>query len=199
MPLSIGIALFISHYAPRRLAQVLGYIVDLLAAVPSIIFGLLGLAVLLGTFGLPRSASIVGGLTLALMTMPVIVIAGRNAIKGVPPSVRDAALANRLPPTLVLLLIFVIQNNVTATFQYFNAQFDLPLGVAMLLGRFVPIVFVLALAGSLAAQDKVPTTSGTLPTHRPMFIGLLTAVTVLVTALTFFPVLALGPLAEGLM
>ena len=73
------------------------------------------------------------------------------------------------------------------------------LGLAILLGRFVPIVFVLALAGSLAAQDKVPTTSGTLPTHRPMFVGLLTAVTVLVTALTFFPVLALGPLAEGLM
>lgn len=73
------------------------------------------------------------------------------------------------------------------------------LGVAILLGRFVPMVFVLALAGSLAAQGKVPATAGTLPTHRPLFAGLLTAVTVLVTALTFFPVLALGPLAEGLM
>jgi len=73
------------------------------------------------------------------------------------------------------------------------------LGLAILLGRFVPIVFVLALAGSLAAQDKVPATAGTLPTHRPLFVGLLTVVTVLVTALTFFPVLTLGPLAEGLL
>jgi K+-transporting ATPase ATPase A chain len=72
------------------------------------------------------------------------------------------------------------------------------LGVAMLLGRFVPIVLVLALAGSLAARDRVPVTSGTLPTHRPQFVGLLAAVTVVVTALTYFPVLTLGPLAEGL-
>ncbi|MFZ6991783.1 potassium-transporting ATPase subunit KdpA [Curtobacterium sp. RRHDQ66] len=72
------------------------------------------------------------------------------------------------------------------------------LGVAMLLGRFVPIVFVLALAGSLASQEKVPATAGTLPTHRPLFIGLLGGVAVIVTALTYFPVLALGPLAEGL-
>ncbi len=72
------------------------------------------------------------------------------------------------------------------------------LGVAMLLGRFVPIAFVLALAGSLASQEKVPATAGTLPTHRPLFIGLLGGVAVIVTALTYFPVLALGPLAEGL-
>ena len=68
----------------------------------------------------------------------------------------------------------------------------------MLLGRFVPIVFVLALAGSLAAQDKVPVTAGTLPTHRPQFVGLLIGTILIVTALTYFPVLALGPLAEGL-
>jgi K+-transporting ATPase ATPase A chain len=82
----------------------------------------------------------------------------------------------------------------TASTPWFNTA----LGVAMLLGRFLPIVFVLALAGSLAAQDRIPTTSGTLPTHRPQFIGLLIGVTVIVTALTYFPVLALGPLAEGL-
>ena len=68
----------------------------------------------------------------------------------------------------------------------------------MLLGRFVPIVLVLALAGSLAAQDKVPTTAGTLPTYRPQFVGLLAVVAVVITALTYFPVLTLGPLAEGL-
>ncbi len=72
------------------------------------------------------------------------------------------------------------------------------LGVAMLLGRFIPIVLVLALAGSFAAQDRVPATVGTLPTHRPQFVGLLGGVVVIITALTYFPVLTLGPLAEGL-
>jgi K+-transporting ATPase ATPase A chain len=62
----------------------------------------------------------------------------------------------------------------------------------------VPIVFVLALAGSLARQDLVPVTAGTLPTHRTQFVGLLIGVVVIVGALTYFPVLALGPLAEGL-
>ena len=68
----------------------------------------------------------------------------------------------------------------------------------MLVGRFVPILFVLALAGSLAKQNKVPATAGTLPTHKPLFVGLLISVTLVVTALTFFPILTLGPLAEGL-
>ncbi|MBF4575447.1 potassium-transporting ATPase subunit KdpA [Frondihabitans sp. VKM Ac-2883] len=83
---------------------------------------------------------------------------------------------------------------ITANTPWMNTA----LGIAMLLGRFLPMVFVLALAGSLAAQDKVPATAGTLPTHRPQFVGLLIGVSVIVTALTYFPVLALGPLAEGL-
>jgi K+-transporting ATPase ATPase A chain len=83
----------------------------------------------------------------------------------------------------------------TANTPWFNTA----LGIAMLLGRFLPIVLVLALAGSLAAQQHVPETAGTLPTHRPQFVGLLVAVAVIVTALTYFPVLTLGPLAEGLV
>lgn len=82
----------------------------------------------------------------------------------------------------------------TANTPWLNAA----LGTVMFLGRFLPIVFVLALAGSLAAQDKVPATSGTLPTHRPLFIAFVVGVVVIVAALTYFPVLALGPLAEGL-
>jgi len=76
--------------------------------------------------------------------------------------------------------------------------FQLSLAAAMLLGRFIPIVFVLALAGSLAKQGKVPVTAGTLPTHTPLFAGLLVGVILLITGLTFFPALALGPLAEAL-
>ena len=82
----------------------------------------------------------------------------------------------------------------TANTPWLNAA----LGATMFLGRFLPIVFVLALAGSLAAQDKVPATSGTLPTHRPLFVAFVVGVVIIVAALTYFPVLALGPLAEGL-
>ncbi|MFY1692499.1 potassium-transporting ATPase subunit KdpA [Plantactinospora sp. WMMB782] len=75
---------------------------------------------------------------------------------------------------------------------------DTALGLCMLLGRFLPIVFVLGLAGALAGQRPVPASAGTLPTHRPLFVGMLTGVTVILVALTFLPALALGPLAEGL-
>lgn len=73
------------------------------------------------------------------------------------------------------------------------------MGLAMLLGRFLPIVLVLALAGSLARQGKVPASAGTVPTHGSLFGGLLLGVTVILTALSYFPALALGPLAEGLL
>ncbi|XTZ16350.1 potassium-transporting ATPase subunit KdpA [Micromonospora echinospora] len=72
------------------------------------------------------------------------------------------------------------------------------LGLCMLLGRFLPIVLVLALAGSLARQQPTPASAGTLPTHRPLFVGMVVGVTVILVALTFLPALALGPLAEGL-
>jgi K+-transporting ATPase ATPase A chain len=75
---------------------------------------------------------------------------------------------------------------------------DTALGLAMLLGRFLPIILVLALAGSLARQRPVPESAGTFPTHRPLFVGMLIGVTVILVALTFLPALALGPLAEGL-
>ncbi len=72
------------------------------------------------------------------------------------------------------------------------------LGLAMLLGRFLPIIFALGLAGSLARQTPVPASAGTLPTHKPLFIGMVVGVVVILVALTFLPALALGPLAEGL-
>ncbi|MGN5630605.1 potassium-transporting ATPase subunit KdpA [Streptomyces sp. AC154] len=76
--------------------------------------------------------------------------------------------------------------------------FNTTIGLAMLLGRFLPMVFVLALAGSFAEQRPVPVTAGTLGTHRPLFSGLLVATVMIVAGLTYFPALALGPLAEGL-
>jgi potassium-transporting ATPase potassium-binding subunit len=79
-----------------------------------------------------------------------------------------------------------------------TAWYNTALGLAMLIGRYLPIILVLALAGSLACQGRTPVSPGTLPTHRPQFVGLVAAVTVILCGLTFLPALALGPLAEGI-
>lgn len=92
-------------------------------------------------------------------------------------------------------------NNNGSAFAGFSADtvfHNTALGLCMLLGRFLPMVFVLALAGSLAEQKPVPATAGTLRTEKPLFTGLLVGAILIVTGLTFFPALALGPLAEGL-
>ncbi len=143
---------------------------------------------------------------LYILVTPTVVLLG-TALSLVIPGVREQVLGTSVfnpgnHGLSELLYAFTSAGNnngsafggLTANTTWMNSA----LGVAMLLGRFVPMVFVLALAGSLASQDKVPETVGTLPTHRPLFIGLLAGVAVIVTALTYFPVLALGPLAEGL-
>ncbi|MET7713207.1 potassium-transporting ATPase subunit KdpA [Streptomyces sp. NPDC005407] len=92
-------------------------------------------------------------------------------------------------------------NNNGSAFAGLNADtqwFNTTIGLAMLLGRFLPMVFVLALAGSLAEQKPVPATAGTLRTQKPLFTGLLVGTILIITGLTYFPALALGPLAEGL-
>ena len=92
-PLAIGAAISLEEFAPKnRWTAIIEVNINNLAAVPSIVFGLLGLAVFLNFFGLPRSAPMVGGLVLALMTLPIIIIASRAALKAVPPSIREAAL-----------------------------------------------------------------------------------------------------------
>ncbi|WP_417461817.1 phosphate ABC transporter permease PstA [Kordiimonas sp.] len=91
-PIGVLTAIYLEEFAPQnRLTDIIEININNLAAVPSIVFGLLGLAVFLGVMHLPRSAPLVGGLTLALMTLPTIIIASRASIKAVPPSIRDAA------------------------------------------------------------------------------------------------------------
>ena len=85
-------AIYLEEFAPKnKLTDIIEVNINNLAAVPSIVFGLLGLAVLLGFFGLPRGAPLVGGMVLSLMTLPTIIIATRAALKAVPPSIREAA------------------------------------------------------------------------------------------------------------
>jgi K+-transporting ATPase ATPase A chain len=102
----------------------------------------------------------------------------------------------------VLYAFTSASNNNGSAFAGLGANtpfWNVSLGVAMLLGRFLPIVFVLALAGRLARQTVTPSSAGTMPTHTPLFITMLVGVTVVLVALTYLPALALGPLAEGLL
>jgi potassium-transporting ATPase potassium-binding subunit len=138
---------------------------------------------------------------LYILTMPVIVLAG-TAIAMALPGPRESIL-NPGPHGLseVLYAFMSAGNNNGSAFAGLSANtgfYNTALGLTMLAGRFLPMILVLALAGSLARQQPVPATAGTLPTHRPLFVAMLTGVTLLVAGLTFFPVLALGPMAEGL-
>lgn len=135
-PIGVFSAVYLEEYAPKnRWTDLIEVSINNLAAVPSIIFGLLGLAVFLNTFNLPRSAPIVGGLTLALMIMPVIVIAGRNAIKAVPPSIRDAALgigASRVQVVFHHVIPLALPGIMTGTI----------IGMARALGETAPLLMI---------------------------------------------------------
>jgi K+-transporting ATPase ATPase A chain len=139
--------------------------------------------------------------SLYILTTPALVLIG-SAVAMALPTGRESLL-NVGPHGLteVLYAFGSASNNNGSAFAGLSANtpfYNTALGVAMVLGRFAPMVFVLALAGRLAAQGRAPATVGTFPTHRPLFVGLLTAVTLVVVGLTFFPALSLGPLAEGL-
>ena len=135
-PIGVLSALYLEEFAPRnRWTDLIEVSINNLAAVPSIIFGLLGLAVFLNVMHLPRSAPLVGGLTLALMTMPVIVIAGRNAIKSVPPSIRDAALgvgASKMQVVFHHVLPLALPGILTGTI----------IGMARALGETAPLLMI---------------------------------------------------------
>ncbi len=139
--------------------------------------------------------------SLYLLTTPAIVLVG-TAIAMALPGERAGAL-NSGPHGLseVLYAFTSAANNNGSAFAGISVNtvwYNTALGLAMLFGRFLPMIFALGLAGSLARQKPTPATEGTLPTHRPLFVGMLTGVTLIVVALTYFPTLALGPLAEGL-
>jgi K+-transporting ATPase ATPase A chain len=145
--------------------------------------------------------------SLYILVTPILVLLGTAlsfALPGVREDVESTSIWNPGVHGMseILYAFTSAANNNGSAFAGLTANtpwLNTALGVAMLLGRFIPIVLVLALAGSLAAQERVPSTTGTLPTHRPQFVGLLAVVAVVITALTYFPVLTLGPLAEGLV
>ncbi|MEU8266143.1 potassium-transporting ATPase subunit KdpA [Sphaerisporangium sp. NPDC049002] len=135
------------------------------------------------------------------LTTPVLVLIGTALAMGSP--TQRASMLNGGPHGLseVLYAFTSASNNNGSAFAGLTVNtpwYDTALGLCMAFGRFLPIVFVLGLAGSLARQAPVPASAGTLPTYRPQFVGMVVGVTIILVALTFLPSLALGPLAEGI-
>ncbi len=135
-PLGVATAIYLEEFAPRnRWTDLIEVNINNLAAVPSIVFGLLGLALFLNVFGLPRSAPLVGGLVLSLMTLPIVIIAGRAALLAVPPSIREAALglgASRMQMVVHHVLPLAMPGMLTGTI----------IGMARALGESAPLLMI---------------------------------------------------------
>jgi K+-transporting ATPase ATPase A chain len=139
--------------------------------------------------------------SLYFLTTPAVVLLGTGLAMAIP-----TARASMLNPgahglSEVLYAFTSMGNNNGSAFAGLTGNtnfYNVAGGLAMAFGRFVPIVFALGLAGSLARQRRVPASAGTMPTHKPLFVGMLVGVTLILIALTYLPALALGPLAEGL-
>ena len=148
LPLAVMAAVYLEYFAPPgRVTDFIEVNINNLAAVPSIVFGLLGLAVFLGFFGMPRSAPLVGGMVLALMTLPTIIIATRASIRAVPTSIRDAALglgASRMQAAIDHVLPLAAPGILTGTI----------IGIAQALGETAPLIMI----GMVAFIVDVPAT-----------------------------------------
>jgi phosphate transport system permease protein len=135
-PLGVATAIYLEEFAPRnRWVDLIEVNINNLAAVPSIVFGLLGLALFINAFGLPRSAPLVGGLVLSLMTLPIIIIASRAALTAVPPSIREAALglgASKMQMVLHHVLPLAMPGMLTGTI----------IGMARALGESAPLLMI---------------------------------------------------------
>lgn len=156
-PMGVLAAVYLEEFAPKnRWIDLVEVSINNLAAVPSIIFGLLGLAVFINTLHLPRSSPLVGGLTLALMTMPVIVISGRNAIQAVPPSIRNAALAVGASPVQTVfhhVVPLALPGILTGTI----------IGMARALGETAPLLMIGMRAFVATPPDGITDPSSVLP------------------------------------
>ncbi|MGV9265338.1 potassium-transporting ATPase subunit KdpA [Kitasatospora sp. NPDC003701] len=139
--------------------------------------------------------------SLYILTTPTLVLVGTGVAMALPGERAGMLNSGAHGFSEVLYAFTSGANNNGSAFAGITVNtdwYDTAIGLAMVFGRFLPMVFVLALAGSLAQQQPVPATPGTLPTHKPLFVGLLSGVVLIVVGLTYFPALALGPIAEGL-
>jgi phosphate transport system permease protein len=158
-PVGIGAAVYLEEFAPKnRWTDIIEVNINNLAAVPSIVFGLLGLAVFLQIFGLPRSAPLVGGMVLALMTLPTIIIVTRNALKAVPPSIREAGYGMGASPQQVIwhhVLPLSLPGILTGTI----------IGLAQALGETAPLLLIGMNAFITSPPGGIMEASTALPTQ----------------------------------
>jgi phosphate transport system permease protein len=158
-PIGIATAVYLEEFAPKnRWTDLIEVNINNLAAVPSIVFGLLGLAFFIGFLGFPRSVPLVGGMVLALMTLPTIIIATRAALKAVPPSIREAALgvgASRQQVVIHHVLPLAMPGILTGTI----------IGMAQALGETAPLLLIGMNAFITAAPDGMMSPSTALPTQ----------------------------------
>jgi len=156
-PIGVAAAVYLEEFAPQnRWTDLIEVNINNLAAVPSIVFGLLGLAVFINFFGLPRSAPLVGGLVLTLMTLPTIIIASRAALKSVPPSIREAALgigASRVQTIVYHVLPLAMPGMLTGTI----------IGMAQALGETAPLLMIGMVAFIVDIPQGVTDPSTVLP------------------------------------
>lgn len=156
-PIGVAAAIYLEEFAPKnKFTDFVEVNINNLAAVPSIVFGLLGLSVFLGVFGVPRSAPLAGGIVLALMTLPTIIIASRAAIKAVPPSIRDAALgvgASRVQTTFHHVLPLAMPGILTGTI----------IGMAQALGETAPLIMIGMVAFIVDIPTSITDSSSVLP------------------------------------
>ena len=135
-PLGVATAVYLEEFAPKnRVTELIEININNLAAVPSVVFGILGLAIFIGIFGMPRSIPLIGGVVLALMTLPTIIISSRAAIRAVPPSIRDAALgvgASRMQTMLHHVVPLAMPGMLTGTL----------IGMAQALGETAPLLMI---------------------------------------------------------
>ena len=160
LPLAVMASIYLEYFAkPGRITDFIEVNINNLAAVPSIVFGLLGLSVFLSTFGLPRSAPLVGGLVLGLMTLPTIIIASRASIRSIPPSIREAALglgASKMQAAMHHVLPLAAPGILTGTI----------IGMAQALGETAPLLMI----GMVAFIIDIPTTFTSSATAMPVQI-----------------------------
>jgi phosphate transport system permease protein len=156
-PIGVLAAIYLEEFAPvNRITDMIEVNINNLAAVPSIVFGLLGLAVFINFFGLPRSAPLVGGLVLTLMTLPTIIIASRAALKSVPPSIREAALgvgASKMQAIFHHVLPLALPGMLTGTI----------IGMAQALGESAPLLMIGMVAFIVDIPQSVMDPSAVLP------------------------------------
>jgi K+-transporting ATPase ATPase A chain len=139
--------------------------------------------------------------SLYFLTTPMVVLVGTASAMALPGERAGMLNSGAHGLSEVLYAFTSAGNNNGSAFAGISVNTDwynTALGFAMLVGRFLPMIFILGLAGSLARQQQVPVSEGTLPTYRPLFVLMVAGVAVIVVALTYLPALALGPLAEGL-